>query len=815
MDINQVKKTISDAKVYWKRPMPGRYMPFKEIFAYSFGGIGVYFLIYCVQQLMLSTTNVIIGNAIGISPSIMYVIYVVSIIVSFPATAIRANIIDNARSKKGKYRPYMLSMALPSCLLVVGMVFVPYEKIPNQIVKAVIVLLFNIGFQFFYMFFYDSYENLIMVLSPDTQERADVLTIKSVVYSLAPSIATAVLPLVAQVATNGDLYDMKLYRILYPPFAIIGVICSVYIYANTQEKIVQARTHVVQIKFFDAIRAVAKNKLFWIISLAGWVGFLETTYGNMLQWCYQYHNENGISAGVYTIITMVVANANLWGMLAAPFAIRKWGKKNVLIVTNVINALFLALLYPVVQAAPGKMILYIAIVLFGNYLMTSFGVILTPAVNADIRDYQQYITGERIDGMFATVGLIGTVITMATSGVVPAVYEALGINEKVLSERAGEIASVTGKTIENVMTSPYNVLYIDDIFRKVFSVIVILSVIGAVLNFIPYFFYDMTELRQRSIVKILKIRAMFEDYGNGVLNDRDIVSTIDMIEEASEYAEYEPKDINVMKAAVKNASSREAKKAAKKKLKAALEFNENIEISKIIMDEVNKFQTEEWAFKLNDAKALFNAGLDGLTADSMDELQAVLAKAKAMPKNTKIERESRSAAIESAKNRIYSKKEIESKHNGKIEEFDVSIFEELFEREDTNLEQRTELQEKLSAAKKSKNQNEIVAIKSQLEQLKADKKDIDEKIKKATDDNSYYNRLAKPYIEAKKLIIQAENYQHYEDIKAMYEEAKVRADEAERLEKEKAEALAAEQKAMKEKLKNEKALKKSNKKKNQ
>lgn len=108
MDINQIKKTVSDAKVYWKRPMPGRYMPFKEIFAYSFGGIGIYFLIYCVQQLMLSTTNVIIGNAIGISPTIMYVIYVISIIISFPATALRANIIDNARSKKGKYRPYML-----------------------------------------------------------------------------------------------------------------------------------------------------------------------------------------------------------------------------------------------------------------------------------------------------------------------------------------------------------------------------------------------------------------------------------------------------------------------------------------------------------------------------------------------------------------------------------------------------------------------------------------------------------------------------------------------------------------------------------
>ena len=275
MDIGKVKQTLSDAKVYWKRPMPGRYMPLKEIFAYSFGGIGVYFLIYCVQQLMLSTTNVIIGNAIGISPTKVYIIYAIAIAISFPATAIRANIIDNARSKKGKYRPYLLYMALPTCLLTIGMVMVPYEKISNQDVKALIVLLFNIGFQFFYYFFYDSYENLIMVLSPDTQERADVLTVKSIVYSLAPSIATAILPLVAQVATNNDLYDMKLYRIIYPPFAIIGVIGAVYIFANTQEKIVQARSHVVQIKFLDALRAVAKNKLFWVISLAGWVVFLK------------------------------------------------------------------------------------------------------------------------------------------------------------------------------------------------------------------------------------------------------------------------------------------------------------------------------------------------------------------------------------------------------------------------------------------------------------------------------------------------------------------------------------------------------------
>lgn len=81
-----------------------------------------------------------------------------------------------------------------------------------------------------------------MVLSPDTQERADVLTIKSVVYSLAPSIATAVLPIVASwVTDDGSITDMNVYRILYPPFALLGVFAAVYIYANTQERIVQAK----------------------------------------------------------------------------------------------------------------------------------------------------------------------------------------------------------------------------------------------------------------------------------------------------------------------------------------------------------------------------------------------------------------------------------------------------------------------------------------------------------------------------------------------------------------------------------------------
>ena len=812
MNVDKIRKFVSDARVYWNHPMPGRYMPFKEITAYSVGGIGMYFLIYCIQQLTLSTTNLIIGNAIGIEPNFMYLLYAVSIIISFPATAIRANIIDNARSKQGKYRPYMLYMAFPTAAIVIGMVMVPYEKIESQIIKGIIVLLFNIGIQFFYMFFYEAYENLIMVLSPDTQERADVLTIKSVVYSLAPSIATAVLPLVASLVTeDGSITDMNVYRVLYPPFAVIGIICSVYIYANTQEKIVQAKTHVIRIKFWDALKAVAKNKLFWVISLAGWVGFLETTYGQMINWCYEYHSKGDISAGAFSFLGLFVGNASLWGMLAAPFAIRKWGKKKVVIVTNILNAIFLSLLYPVVRSEPENMIWAIAVVLFMNYLMTSFGVILTPAMNADMRDYQQYITGERIDGMFSTVGLIGTVVTLATSSVVPSVYQSMGINDTVLKERMSEIVEITGKTAADMSQSPYNVLYLPDIFKEVFTVIVILSVVGAVMNVIPYFFYDMTEIRQRGIIKVLRVRALFEDYGNHVLRDRDIVETIDMIEESAQFENAQPKDLKKMKAAIKSAPTKQARKDARKLYKGAAEYNDTIEISKIVMEEMRKFDTEEWKFKLKEAQQLAAAGLDGLTADSYEKLQSILEKAKAMPKETKLQKEERSSAIESAKNRIYSKKIIEKKHGGHIEAFDTSVFESLFEKEDANLEARTGLEEQIKQAKKSKNAAEVQNLKAQRERLKKEKKEIDAEIKKATDDNSYYNKLAKPYIDAVKLVKQAENYRHYEDIKALYDDAKSRAQEEARLEEEKEKALKEEQKAMKEKPKAERARKKQEK----
>ena len=796
--IGMVKDGISKVKTYWKTPPLGNYMNFKEIVSLAGGGIGVKFIITCVASVLLSATNVFVGNTIGIEPMNMYYIYIVAVIISFPLTMLRAYIIDNARNRKGKYRPYILTMGLPTVLLSIGYFWMPYEKMGSQILKCAVVLLFNIGFQFFYNFLYDAYDNYIVVLSPNTQERANVSSIKSVTDSLAPTITNAIIPLLATsiIGTN-NLNDIRLYRYIWPPVLILGFLLSVIVYVNTEEKIVQAKTHVVQIKFLDAVRAVAKNKYFWVISLAGWLGFLESAFLNILNWLYSY--QHACTGGEYSLIVTIYGNASLWGMLLAPLSIKKIGKRNTLILTNALNIVFIAAVYPVVKyAGMDIMIWLVMICLWFNALVGSFAHILNPALNGDIRDYQQYITGERIDGMFAAVGLIGSVITMATSSVLPAIYEKVGFNETKLNELLPEIIAQEGELLDP--TNVYNVLYHRETFISILGTLIAVSVLGAFMNVVPYFFYDLSEVKQQGMIKVLKIRALFEDYGNGVLKDKDLVEAIEIIKEANELENAQPKNLKEYKAAKRNASGKEEKKAAKKAFKEAVAFNQNIEISKFVIDEMNRFNTSFGIMELNEARKTVSAGYEAIYNFDASELREV----KNLPSATPEEKEFKKNAISRVKNFVYAKKAAAKYFPNGIKEFDTIIFETLFDKEDKLAEDLESTYKKLYEARDRKDKSAVEKYMQAVKSIRAEQKNVENEIKKATNENSVYNRAAKPYINAKKLITQSENYAKFDEIAAMYEDAKIRHEQAIAdaiAEKERKEA---EEKAYAEKLKAEK-----------
>ncbi len=771
--ITKVKNLLGDFRTYWNIPMPSRYMPFKEIAAYAGGGIGAYFIITMGSQLIVSTNNMLVSGSIGISPTHMYLLYIISTIANIPLTAIRANMIDNTRNKAGKYRPYLLTMGIPTALISLAYVWFPYERLNDwfpmevmgytggYVAKCAIVMLFNLLLMFFFNFFNDAYTNLIHVLSPNTQERTDVLAIKSVVYSLAPSIMNIASPLIAKYVADNNLYDIRVYRLSYPAFAIIGIALTIVIFGNTKEKIVQARSRAVQVRFIDAFREVAKNKYFWIIALAGWLGFLETSYSSILDWSYSFgHSCDG---NTMAFIRAIIGNASLWGMLLAPICIRKFGKKKVLVGVNLMNVVCI-----LAMGIRKESILWLTICIYLNYLFGAFEQITTPAIQADIRDYHQHKTGERVDGMFATVSTIGNMVTLATSAVLPFVYEHYGIFEGNGYDNPYAILDVT--------TGQSGLLY------DVMNALIVMAAVGAFLNVVPYFFYDLTEKQQKGIVRVLKIRAMFEDYGNGVRNDAGLVEAIDVIRDAREKAELPLKEIG--------------KGLSRKERKEAKLLNEEIEISRFVIQELEKFSSNLFITKVAANEKVYRAGLKGLFAADMNDIKAELAAAKIMPTSTKEEKELRKFAIEIAKNKKLSCKTIAKyyKNEADFVQPDFAVLEKLFNAEDAADERLKALYLKKDEAKKTKDKQLVTELDVEIKKTKLEKKQIQKETKAEMDKHAQFARAAKPYLNAEKLMKDKENYAHFDEIAAMYEESKAAAeaarqaqlDEQKRLDEEKA-----------------------------
>lgn len=791
----KVSTTWNNVVLHWKTPALGKYVSYKEIIAYGVGGMGVQFVMFFCSLIALSATSFLVGNTIGIKPMHLQYMAVASTIIGFGITIGRSYIIDSARFKSGKFRPWLAITGIPTVIIAVVFVWLPYETMSYMQKVIAVFLCYNL-LQCFYPFFQQAYTDLANVISPNSHERTDIVSVSSIIYSMAPSLTGLFVPMLSTL--TGGLNSITTYRIIHPLVAVVGLLLSYVAYAGTRERIIVAESHVTQFKFSDAFRAVAKNKYFWITSLAGWLGFLEGAVDVIVGWTFIYAYPNRM--GLYGVATTLIGNAALWAMLICPIAIRVLGKRNLLIWCNVTNVVLIGLLYPLYNNIPALIILY-----YLNRFVNSFAIVYTPGINADMRDYQQYFTGERIDGMFGAVGIIGSFIGMFTGMVLPTIYQMLGLEDN------------------------YDVLEVASFREDMFDVLIIAAAIGAALNFVPYLFYDLTETKQRGIVKVLKIRAMFEDYGNGILRDESIVEAIDIIDEANllykdrtlmttkddikkaerlpartpEEKEFKKNEIKRLKAAYKEfntqnrgikkdrinqakampkstdaekAARKAAIKAAKKENRELNKLNADISVCDFIIDEMNKYDTLRIQKQVERSRALEAAGYAGIFYYSKEDM----AEAKALPKSTHEEREIRSDAIVHARALKNARKAM-IKFYGSPEN--------IVEPSDDAFKAAEALPDDTFA--------------HQLEKKRTVKKLVNEKSK--------YIRSVKPLLDARRQLTEKENYAHLDDIRARYADAKANTDaeyEARRVE---IERLEEERKADLERRKQERLAKKNGK----
>ncbi len=385
-------------------------------------------------------------------------------------------LIDNTNTKYGKFRPYLLYTGLPTAILLCGMAF-----IPNDINYWTKVSLIGIVYAFLMIFqalYAQAFTSLAQVLTPNGEERTTLLSVSMFIYSLGPSIINLVIPILAQLTWG--MTDFKTYRVFFPIFSAIGVLLSLITFKGTKEKIVVPKDYVAKVKFSEGIKQVAKNKYFWLLNFYNVLSGLKFGIGSILAWycVYQIQNE-----GMLGLMNTVLGTASVPLMLLAPVLAKKIGKRNILLVTNLLRAGFAAIML----FTMGNSVVFFVFLYLATLMLGGDGVVTT-SMQAEIYDYQQWKTGTRLEGFITQFGgMITTVSGMFTSLILPYFYEHYGL------------------------VDDYTVLYEESVRTPIFNILIITTIISCVLSVIPIFFYNLKEKDHKKIIEELKERAEAED----------------------------------------------------------------------------------------------------------------------------------------------------------------------------------------------------------------------------------------------------------------------------------------------------------------
>lgn len=468
-----VKAIKNDITQHWKTPAEGKYISYKEFTSYSVGGIGVNTINSLFGYVGLSANCLLLGSAYGIAPMDLALMSLIMNILNLIKTPFISMLIDNTNSKYGKFRPYLLYTGVPSAILLTAMAFVPNDI--NYTLKCVLLSVIYFCLMIFQSLYALAFTSLAQVLTPDSNERTSLLSISQFVYSLGPSIVNILLPILAGLFSGG-MTGFTAYRVLFPVFAIIGVLLGLITFRGTEEKIIVPDNYVAKVKFSDGIKEIKNNKYFWLITLYNVLGCMKYGIGSILAWYCIYAIKSETALG---IMNAVIGTASVPGMLLAPVLAKKIGKKNCLIFFNLIRSIFCILMF-FTSDSP--------VIFLGSLYLATLAVggdgVITGSITADVFDYQQWKTGKRLEGFITQFsGMLVTAASMLTALINPWFYERIGLG------------------------NDYNVLYEENIRTPIFNVLIITTLISCMLCIVPMLFYNMNEKRMKQIIDELRNRA--------------------------------------------------------------------------------------------------------------------------------------------------------------------------------------------------------------------------------------------------------------------------------------------------------------------
>lgn len=218
--VKLVRSVFKDVTSHWNHPAKGNFVSYKELINLALGGMGNQFTMQLIWNMGLSAGNTLFGSTIGIRPVHLQYMLTVQTVLNVFFFFIRAHIVDNTRTKWGRFRPYIAFSGIPMAVLAVIFVFLPFQTMSYND-KLICVFVFAITISMIQPLFTDTYSELQTVISPNSEERAKVLSINSIIYSFAPTLTGLFIPILSNL--TGGYTNINTYRYVLAPVTIFGL----------------------------------------------------------------------------------------------------------------------------------------------------------------------------------------------------------------------------------------------------------------------------------------------------------------------------------------------------------------------------------------------------------------------------------------------------------------------------------------------------------------------------------------------------------------------------------------------------------------
>ncbi len=391
--------------------------------------------------------------------------------------------------KLGRYKLFAYFNVIPQMILVLLICWLPLYNNPLTDRIWQLFLLFQLYGMYTYT---GSATNISQTISPDPHERMLVKCYPEKLSHLVNTVLViTLLPMLASSLT-GDITNINTYRYIIP---IMMMFCSLVMFAGLgqiKERIPQPPLEKKKyIPFWDGIHGVIRNKYLWLRAIDG----LIDTLGNgglavkdiilIYTW-----RERGI---IYVIIQNLISMMGNPGAFLAPWIRKRFQYRTLIIFKRLVLA--------------GESAGYIIAcwVFKDNYFMSGLimlismciGDALTSALKlaeedmtVRLRDYQMYLSGERLENYQGVVSWFTNPFGALISLIIPILFYRVGF------------------------TSDYDILFVDNIRSLCMIIGVGFDLVGHILCTIPYiFFWDYTDEKHEKVIEVLEKREALANAG--------------------------------------------------------------------------------------------------------------------------------------------------------------------------------------------------------------------------------------------------------------------------------------------------------------